>query len=162
MGVRSVNEANPFYSDSILSLLMLMYRVHGAILIGIFLVSIISWPRNSVVTYFPYTEEGEALFSFFKKVVTFQPLDRIGNVLSVRSFLLCFLNAWERADVRWTIVQLWFGPCVVRSDHFPLRRYPRYVFAFPVVFGKFLMLVCVPYDRYHRYTLLDGQVRWSA
>lgn len=70
------------FVGGILSLLMLMYRVHGAILIGIFLVSIISWPRNSVVTYFPYTEEGEALFSFFKKVVTFQPLDRIGNVLS--------------------------------------------------------------------------------
>jgi AGZA family xanthine/uracil permease-like MFS transporter len=61
-----------------------MYRVHGAILIGIFLVSIISWPRPTSVTYFPHTEAGDASFDFFKKVVTFQPLDKIGNVLDVR------------------------------------------------------------------------------
>ena len=64
-----------------------MYRVHGAILIGIFLVSIISWPRPTSVTYFPHTAAGDASFDFFKKVVTFQPLDRIGNVLDVRFFL---------------------------------------------------------------------------
>ena len=68
---------------SILTVLMLMYRVRGAILIGIFLVSIISWPRPTAVTYFPHTTSGDAMFDYFKKVVTFQPLDRTGNVIDV-------------------------------------------------------------------------------
>lgn len=68
---------------SILTVLMLMYRVRGAILIGIFLVSIISWPRPTSVTYFPHTAAGDAMFNYFKKVVTFQPLDKIGNVIEV-------------------------------------------------------------------------------
>lgn len=69
------------FVGGIFTLFLLMYRVHGAILIGIFLVSIISWPRPTAVTYFPHTPEGDALFDFFKKVVAFQPLDKIGNVL---------------------------------------------------------------------------------
>ncbi|KAF5320090.1 hypothetical protein D9611_010319 [Ephemerocybe angulata] len=70
------------FVGGILTLLLLMYRVHGAILIGIFTVSIISWPRPTAVSYFPHTPEGDTLFDFFKQVVTFQPLDKIGNVLS--------------------------------------------------------------------------------
>lgn len=69
------------FVGGILTALMLMYRIRGAILIGIFIVAIISWPRPTAVTYFPYTVPGEAAFQYFKKVVTFQPLDRIGNVL---------------------------------------------------------------------------------
>ncbi|RXW14769.1 hypothetical protein EST38_g11084 [Candolleomyces aberdarensis] len=69
------------FVGGILTVLMLMYRVRGAILIGIFLVSIISWPRPTAVTYFPHTVAGDAMFDYFKKVVTFQPLDRIGNVI---------------------------------------------------------------------------------
>jgi AGZA family xanthine/uracil permease-like MFS transporter len=58
-----------------------MYRVRGAILIGIILTSIISWPRQTPVTYFPYTAAGDALFGYFKKVVTFHKLEKIGNVI---------------------------------------------------------------------------------
>ena len=42
-----------------------------------------SWPRPTAVTYFPHTAAGDAMFDYFKKVVTFQPLDRIGNVIDV-------------------------------------------------------------------------------
>lgn len=45
--------------------------VKGAIIIGIALVSIISWPRPTEVTYFPYTAEGNQRFDFFKNVVAF-------------------------------------------------------------------------------------------
>ena len=60
---------------------MMMYRVRGAIIIGILLVSIISWPRPTSVTFFPYTEIGDANFDFFRKVVSFRPVHYIGNSL---------------------------------------------------------------------------------
>ena len=63
----------------------MLYRVKGALLIGIFLTSIISWPRTTPVTAFPHTDAGDAAFDFFKKVVTFRPLEYIGNALDVRS-----------------------------------------------------------------------------
>jgi len=51
----------------------------GSILIGIFLTSIISWPRSTAVTYFPHTEAGDALFDFFKRVVAFHNIDFISK-----------------------------------------------------------------------------------
>lgn len=70
---------------------MMLYRVRAAILIGIFLVAIISWPRPTSVTYFPHTPLGDDRFDFFKKVVTFHPLKKIGNALDV-SHRLSFEN----------------------------------------------------------------------
>ncbi|KAJ2038068.1 hypothetical protein GGI03_002599 [Coemansia sp. RSA 2337] len=58
---------------------MLLYRLKGAILIGIALVAIISWPRPTSVTYFPYTPAGTDAFNFFKKVVTFHPIESTLN-----------------------------------------------------------------------------------
>ena len=66
----------------------MLYRVTGALLIGIFLTSIISWPRPTAVTAFPHTDFGDAAFDFFKKVVTFRPLDFVGNALDVSVLLL--------------------------------------------------------------------------
>lgn len=71
------------FVGGILTVLLMLYRVKGAILIGIFLTSIISWPRPTAVTYFPHTPAGDDLFDFFKKVVTFHPLQHIGNVIDV-------------------------------------------------------------------------------
>lgn len=68
---------------SILTVLLMLYRVRGAILIGIFLVSIISWPRTTPVTLFPYTDKGDAAFNFFKEVVAFKPLHKMGNAIDV-------------------------------------------------------------------------------
>lgn len=61
----------------------MLYRVKGAILVGIFLTSIISWPRPTTVTYFPHNEAGDALFDYFSKVVDFHKLSKIGNALTV-------------------------------------------------------------------------------
>ncbi|KAG7442233.1 uncharacterized protein BT62DRAFT_936350 [Guyanagaster necrorhizus] len=69
------------FLGGIFTVLLMMYRIRGAILIGIFLVSIISWPRPTSVTYFPYTDSGDQLFEFFKKVVTFHKLEKIGNAI---------------------------------------------------------------------------------
>lgn len=56
---------------------LMMYRVKGAVIAGILLVSIVSWPRNTSVTYFPSTISGDAAFEFFKKIVTFHPISRV-------------------------------------------------------------------------------------
>ena len=65
------------FCGGILTVMLMMYRVKGAIIAGILLVSIISWPRTTPVTYFPYTDLGDDMFNFFKKVVTFHPIQRI-------------------------------------------------------------------------------------
>lgn len=79
------------------TVLLMLFRVKGAIIFGILLVSIISWPRGTEgkvcfpgssdpcanlasVTYFPYTPLGDSMFDFFKKVVTFHPIKRILTV----------------------------------------------------------------------------------
>ncbi|KAI0808160.1 xanthine/uracil permease [Fomes fomentarius] len=69
------------FVGGILTVFLMLYRVKGALLIGIFLTSIISWPRTTSVTYFPHTDAGDAAFDFFKQVVTFWPLKHVGNAL---------------------------------------------------------------------------------
>ncbi|KAI8337573.1 permease family-domain-containing protein [Chlamydoabsidia padenii] len=59
--------------------ILLMYRVRGAILIGIIFIAITSWPRVNKVTYFPYTPAGDTSFDYFKKVVT---VHHINDVLA--------------------------------------------------------------------------------
>ncbi|KAF5350872.1 hypothetical protein D9758_010504 [Tetrapyrgos nigripes] len=70
-----------FLGGTILTVLLMLYRIRGAILIGIIIVSVISWPRPTAVTYFPHTDAGDQLFDYFKQVVTFHPISRIGNAL---------------------------------------------------------------------------------
>ncbi|KAI1766024.1 hypothetical protein GGR53DRAFT_519243 [Hypoxylon sp. FL1150] len=68
------------FCGGVLTVLLMMYRVKGAIIAGILLVSIISWPRTTSVTYFPYTTVGDDAFDFFKKVVDFHQISKTLNV----------------------------------------------------------------------------------
>lgn len=77
----------------------MMYRIRGAILIGIFLTAIVSWPRQSAVTYFPYTPAGDQMFDFFKQVVAFRKLEKIGNAIDVR----CHLCFGDKTDVELSV-----------------------------------------------------------
>ncbi|ORZ27911.1 nucleoside transporter [Lobosporangium transversale] len=52
----------------------LLFRVKGAVLVGIVTISILSWIRGTTFTYFPYSDAGNASFDYFKKVVTFHPI----------------------------------------------------------------------------------------
>ncbi|KAF2753892.1 hypothetical protein EJ05DRAFT_479913 [Pseudovirgaria hyperparasitica] len=65
------------FCGGFLTALLMMYRVKGAIIAGILLVSIISWPRSTPVTYFPHTPAGDSAFDFFKQVVAFHPIKRV-------------------------------------------------------------------------------------
>ncbi|KAH9865750.1 hypothetical protein J1614_009337 [Plenodomus biglobosus] len=60
---------------------LMMYKIKSAMIVAILLVSIISWPRDTPLTYFPNTELGDHRWSFFKKVVHFQPLTNTLNTL---------------------------------------------------------------------------------
>ncbi|KAJ9216867.1 hypothetical protein DTO166G4_1713 [Paecilomyces variotii] len=71
------------FCGGILTCILLMYRIKGAIIAGILLVSIISWPRDTSITYFPHTPEVDNSFDFFKKVVTFH---RIEKTLNAQNF----------------------------------------------------------------------------
>lgn len=70
------------FLGGIFTVVLILYRVRGAILIGIFLTAIVSWPRPTAVTYFPHTPAGDQLFDFFKKVVAFQPISHIGGAIN--------------------------------------------------------------------------------
>ncbi|KLO07302.1 hypothetical protein SCHPADRAFT_945397 [Schizopora paradoxa] len=83
------------FGGGFLTAFLMIYRIRGSIVIGVFLVAIISWPRDTPVTYFPHTEAGDDLFAFFKEVVTFRPLQKVGAAIdwsSYRSGRVCSLQ----------------------------------------------------------------------
>ncbi|RDW82611.1 hypothetical protein BP6252_03723 [Coleophoma cylindrospora] len=67
----------------VLTAYLMAFRIKLAIIIGIAIVSIMSWPRDTSFTYFPHTADGDSRFQFFKKVVTFHP---IGSVLAAQDW----------------------------------------------------------------------------
>ncbi|KAK4044842.1 ubiquitin carboxyl-terminal hydrolase [Parachaetomium inaequale] len=58
----------------LLTTFLMAFRVKGAIIIGIAIVSVLSWPRHTPLTYFPDTPDGDQRFSYFSKVVSFHPI----------------------------------------------------------------------------------------
>ena len=58
----------------ILTAYLMAYRFKLAIVIGIACVSIVSWPRDTPFTFFPYTDLGNQKFDYFKRVVGFHPI----------------------------------------------------------------------------------------
>jgi AGZA family xanthine/uracil permease-like MFS transporter len=65
-----------FMVGGVLTALLMTYKIRGAIIVGIALVSIMSWPRDTSFTYFPRTPIGDSRFEFFKNVVAFHPIKR--------------------------------------------------------------------------------------
>lgn len=63
----------------LLTAFLMAFRVKSAIIIGVSLVSILSWPRNTPFTYFPYTDDGDERFAFFRRVVSFHPITHTLN-----------------------------------------------------------------------------------
>ncbi|KAG5929038.1 hypothetical protein E4U42_007349 [Claviceps africana] len=69
------------FCGGIVTAFLMAYRVKYALIIGIALVSVISWPRDTPVTYFPNTEEGNSRFDFFKQIVAWHPVQKTLNQL---------------------------------------------------------------------------------
>jgi len=55
---------------------MMTYKVKGAILYGILIISFMSWPRGTAITYFPYTHDGDIKHDFFLKGVAFHTIEK--------------------------------------------------------------------------------------
>lgn len=62
--------------------ILLAYKWNSSLIIGISFVTIISWFRNSEVTYFPDNAVGDARFEYFQKKVAIEPMDMITNKYS--------------------------------------------------------------------------------
>jgi len=71
--------------------ILLLFRVKGAVLIGILFVSILSWIRNTPFTFFPNTPKGDEMFDYFRKVATFHPIQ---TVLGKMDFQLNTSEVW--------------------------------------------------------------------
>lgn len=65
------------FCGGVFTAFLMLYRIKGAIIAGILLVSIISWPRDTPVTFFPRTELGDFKFDYFKKFVYFHPIKHV-------------------------------------------------------------------------------------
>lgn len=69
------------FCGGMLTIILMAYKVKSAMIIGIILVSIISWPRTTPFTYFPYTDAGNQRFDFFKNVAGVHPIRNVLNVI---------------------------------------------------------------------------------
>ncbi|KAG0332602.1 hypothetical protein BG000_009873 [Podila horticola] len=61
--------------------ILVLFKVKGAILIGILFVAVISWFRNTEVTYFPHDPIGDSRFNYFKQVVSFHTIQKTLGVM---------------------------------------------------------------------------------
>jgi AGZA family xanthine/uracil permease-like MFS transporter len=57
--------------------IFMSYKSKLAFIYGIGFVTIISWFRNTAITYFPNDDIGNARFDYFKQVVAISPIDKI-------------------------------------------------------------------------------------
>ncbi|KAL5544002.1 hypothetical protein UlMin_007786 [Ulmus minor] len=64
----------------------LMKGVKGSMIYGILFVTIVSWFRNTSVTYFPSNPVGDLNFEFFKKVVDFHGIQTTAGAISFTNF----------------------------------------------------------------------------
>ncbi|KAI1012405.1 hypothetical protein LB504_012803 [Fusarium proliferatum] len=69
------------FCGGIVTAFLMAFRVKYALILGIALVSVLSWPRNTPITYFPHTDEGDSRFDFFSQVVMWHPIERTLNQL---------------------------------------------------------------------------------
>ncbi|TID20329.1 hypothetical protein E2P81_ATG07630 [Venturia nashicola] len=74
------------FCGGILTAYLMSYKVKSAIVIGISVVTIMSWPRDTTFTYFPRTQEGNDRFEFFKKVAVIHPIKHTLNAIDWNVF----------------------------------------------------------------------------
>ncbi|KJZ79350.1 hypothetical protein HIM_01501 [Hirsutella minnesotensis 3608] len=67
------------FCGGIVTSFLMTFRVKYAFVIGIALVSILSWPRHTAISYFPDTDEGNARFDFFQQVIAWHPMTKVLN-----------------------------------------------------------------------------------
>nr|CAD1828877.1 unnamed protein product [Ananas comosus var. bracteatus] len=73
--------------------LCLIKNVKGAMIFGVVFVTAVSWFRNTAVTAFPDTPQGDAAYAYFRKVVDVHPIRSTAAALSFRDLSKGFF--WE-------------------------------------------------------------------
>jgi adenine/guanine/hypoxanthine permease len=94
--------------------IMLVYKNRSAFICGIALVTIVSWFRDTAVSFFPDTDEGDARFDYFKQVARVEPLSKLlvnysGDLKEVVVALITFLYVDFLDTSVCGIVQPFFG-----------------------------------------------------
>lgn len=57
--------------------ILIGYKRNSGIIVGVLFVTIVSWFRNTAVTYFPDDDVGDARFDYFSKVVAIEPINKL-------------------------------------------------------------------------------------
>ena len=96
-----------------------------AFVVGIGFVTVISWFRNTAVTYFPDDDAGDARFEYFKQIVSIEKFDKTlapftGDLSSVGVALVTFLYVdFLDTSVSFLFVEFLFLRRLVKSTSIP-------------------------------------------
>ena len=129
----------------LIMLALLCYKSQAAFVVGISLVTFVSWFRNSPFTYFPGTELGDDRFEYFKQVVSIERLDKLlvnftGELSDAGVALFTFLYV-DFLDTSGTLLALVIAMGIA-DEHgdFPRSRQAFAADACATIFGSFFGL----------------------
>jgi AGZA family xanthine/uracil permease-like MFS transporter len=121
--------------------IMLAYKRNSGIIVGILFVTIISWFRNTPVTFFPDNETGDARFDYFTKIVSIEPIDKVtaqfsGSLSSAGVALATFFFV-DFLDTTGTMLAV-VSPIGISDENgdFPRSRQAFAVDAIATIFGS--------------------------
>merc|ERR1712151_226885 len=126
--------------------ILLSYKNQSAFIIGISFVTIISWFRNSLITYFPDDDGGNARFEYFSKVVSIEPVNSLllnytSDLKTVAGALITFLYI-DFFDTSGTLLGLATSMKVIDEDtgEFPRSRMAFLADALATMIGSIFSL----------------------
>jgi len=126
--------------------ILLSYKNKSAFVIGISFVTIISWFRNSLITYFPDDDGGNARFEYFSKVVSIEPVNSLllnytSDLKTVAGALITFLYI-DFLDTSGTLLGLATSMKVIDEDtgEFPRSRMAFLADALATMIGSIFSL----------------------
>lgn len=105
-----------FLVGGVMTAILMTYKVRGSIIVGIALVSIFSWPRDTSISYFPRTLVGDSRFEFFKNVVAFHPikhtllaqnwdLSRVGGQFILAVFTMLYVDILDATGTLYSMAR---------------------------------------------------------
>jgi len=121
--------------------IMLAYKNRSAFVCGIGFITILSWFRNTAITYFPDTEDGDARFDYFKQVVKIEPFNMTlanftNDIGGVAVALITFLYV-DFLDTSGTLLALTSSLGYVNEEgDFPKSRWAFAADALATMFGS--------------------------
>merc|ERR1719446_1068860 len=121
--------------------IMIAYKRNAGIIVGIAFVTIVSWFRNTAVTYFPDNAVGDARFDYFNNVVALEPINLVtgqfsGDLKSAGVALITFFFI-DFLDTTGTLLAV-VDPLGITDENgdFPKSRQAFAVDALATMFGS--------------------------